>query len=110
MEFVSVITAQYELLGLRRSPPKGAGSLAFESIQLTIVQSPLSSPRLDSRVNGLSRRDVEIPQEETSPEDLDHLCIHLQLNNIYGSFIILDFLIGQFHPAFLGFLVFIAHF
>lgn len=32
----------------------GEYSLASESIQLTIVQSSLSSPRLDSRVNGLS--------------------------------------------------------
>lgn len=76
---------QYELLDLgQRLHLGGEYSLASESIQLTIVQGPLSSPRLDSRVNGLSRWDVEIPQEETSPEDLDlgHLCTHLQLANI----------------------------
>lgn len=66
-------------------------SLVSGSTRLTIVQSPLSNPGLDSRVNGLGGWDVETPQEETSPEDLDCLCTHLQLTNIYGSFIIFDF-------------------
>ena len=69
----------------------GGCSLAFGSTRLTIVQSPLSNPGLDSRVNGLRGWDAEIPQEETSPEDLNCLCTHLQLTNIYGSFIIFDF-------------------
>ena len=104
-------THQSELLDLgHRLHLRDEYSLASESIQLTIVQSPLSSPRLDSRVNGLSGWDVEIPQEETSPEDLDHLCTHLQLVNIYSPFIILNFFIGQFHLACLGFLIFIAYF
>lgn len=103
-------TAQYELLGLGHRFHLEGLQPGFWSIQLTIVQSPLCSPRLDSRVHRVSGWDMEIPQEETSPKDLGHLWTHLQLANIYGSVIIADFFIDQLHLAFPGFLIFPAYF